>query len=172
FTRHWGAQIVFQRDNSIGVSMVFQGLNRQQAASVWRPFLDWVAGSAKEFSMERPVMILDVPARHFWNAEYIKENLPAAIVSDNRLGATEGNFFWAGDGDQVGQVLHGYKSAWVPASLLRSDQQARLVDALLAFSRYWNVSLHFNKGLAGAPAEELAAARNTATNPAVLDAFA
>jgi FAD/FMN-containing dehydrogenase len=32
--------------------------------------------------------------------------------------------------------------------------------------------LHFNKGLAGAPAEELAAARNTATNPAVLDAFA
>ena len=34
------------------------------------------------------------------------------------------------------------------------------------------MSLHFNKGLAGAPAEEVAAARDTATNPAVLDAFA
>jgi hypothetical protein len=34
------------------------------------------------------------------------------------------------------------------------------------------VSLHCNKGLAGAPAEEVAAARNTAMNPAVLDAFA
>jgi hypothetical protein len=32
--------------------------------------------------------------------------------------------------------------------------------------------LHFNKGVAGAPAEEVAAARDTATNPAVLDAFA
>jgi|SRR5580704_4707691 FAD/FMN-containing dehydrogenase len=32
--------------------------------------------------------------------------------------------------------------------------------------------MFFNKGLAGAPAEELAAAKDTATNPAVLDAFA
>jgi FAD/FMN-containing dehydrogenase len=34
------------------------------------------------------------------------------------------------------------------------------------------VSLHFNKGLAGAPPEAIAAARDTATNPAVLGAFA
>ena len=34
------------------------------------------------------------------------------------------------------------------------------------------MALHFNKGLAGAPAEAVAAARDTATNPAVLDAFA
>jgi hypothetical protein len=32
--------------------------------------------------------------------------------------------------------------------------------------------LHFNKGLAGAPAGELESARDTATNPAVLNAFA
>jgi FAD/FMN-containing dehydrogenase len=34
------------------------------------------------------------------------------------------------------------------------------------------VGLHFNKGLAGAPPEALEAARDTCTNPAVLDAFA
>jgi len=34
------------------------------------------------------------------------------------------------------------------------------------------VQLHFNKGLAGAPADKISAARDTATNPAVLDAFA
>jgi FAD/FMN-containing dehydrogenase len=34
------------------------------------------------------------------------------------------------------------------------------------------VSLHFNKGLAGAAAEDVAAARDTAMNPAVLTAFA
>ena len=33
------------------------------------------------------------------------------------------------------------------------------------------VRLHFNKGLAGAPAEANAAARHCATNPAVADAF-
>jgi FAD/FMN-containing dehydrogenase len=34
------------------------------------------------------------------------------------------------------------------------------------------VALHFNKGLAGAPGSEIAAVRNTAMNPAALDAFA
>jgi hypothetical protein len=34
------------------------------------------------------------------------------------------------------------------------------------------VSLHFNKGLAGAPAATLQASRDTATNPAALDASA
>ena len=47
-----------------------------------------------------------------------------------------------------------------------------LGDALFAASRHWRVSLHLNKGLAGAPADAIAAARDTAMNPAVLDAFA
>jgi FAD/FMN-containing dehydrogenase len=34
------------------------------------------------------------------------------------------------------------------------------------------VALHFNKGLAGSPPEAIASARETATNPAVLSAFA
>ena len=80
--------------------------------------------------------------------------------------------FWIGDSGQVGHFLHGYRSAWLPASLLKQDQQKRLADALFASSRHWGVSLHFNKGLAGAPDAELTAARDTAMNPAVLDAFA
>ena len=35
-----------------------------------------------------------------------------------------------------------------------------------------DVGLHFNKGLAGSPPVAIAAARDTATNPDVLDAFA
>jgi FAD/FMN-containing dehydrogenase len=172
FNRHWGEQIRFSPSNTVNISMVFQGLTRQQAQNVWRPFLDWVGGSPRDFSIEGEVAIVEVPARHLWNAELLRKNAPAAIVSDDRSGAPEGNFLWAGDLGQVGQVLHGYKSAWLPASLLNSDQQQRLVEALFASSRHWSVSLHFNKGLAGAPAEEVAAARDTATNPAVLDAFA
>ena len=80
--------------------------------------------------------------------------------------------FWIGDSAQVGFFLHGYLSAWLPASLLKQGRQSKLADALFASSRHWSVSLHFNKGLAGAPEAELAAARDTAMNPAVLDAFA
>jgi FAD/FMN-containing dehydrogenase len=59
----------------------------------------------------------------------------------------------------------------LPASLLQRDQRARLCGALFAASRQKKLELHFNKGLAGAPADALAASRDTATNPAVLDAF-
>jgi FAD/FMN-containing dehydrogenase len=77
-----------------------------------------------------------------------------------------------GNQGEVGIFWHGYESAWLPASLLEKEQQDRLAGALFAGSRHWPVALHFNKGLGGAPAEEVAAARDTATNPAVLDAFA
>jgi FAD/FMN-containing dehydrogenase len=172
FNRHWGEQIRFNRDNSLTISMVFQGLNRQEVATMWQPFTDWVKASPRDFAVERELIILEVPARQFWDPAALRKMATGAIVSDDRPGAPEANFFWSGDGDQVGQVLHGYKSAWLPASLLRGDQQNQLADALFATSRHWSVSLHFNKGLAGAPAAELAAAKDTATNPSVLEAFA
>jgi FAD/FMN-containing dehydrogenase len=172
FNPHWGEQIHFKTNNAVECSMVFQGLSRKEAAAVWRPFFDWIVASPEDFSMEGEFVILEIPARHFWNAEILTKNAPTAIVRDNRPSALKGSFFWAGDQSQVGWVIHAYKSIWLPASLLETDSQARLADALFACTRHRNVSLHFNKGLAGAPPEEITAARDTATNPAVLDAFA
>jgi hypothetical protein len=67
--------------------------------------------------------------------------------------------------------LHGYDSLWLPASLLQQNRQQSLADALFAASRHQMVRLHIGKGLAGAPPDVRAAARQTATNPAVVDAF-
>jgi len=79
---------------------------------------------------------------------------------------------WSGDQGQVGQFLHGYQSAWLPHELLDENRQSDLAGALFAGSRQWQISLHFNKGLAGAPPEEIAAATSTAMNPGVINAFA
>jgi FAD/FMN-containing dehydrogenase len=172
FNRHWGEQIRFEPGNLVRISMVFQGLNRQQAEDVWRPFLDWVANAPQDFSWETPVWIADLPARHFWDANFLKQHAPQLIVADDRPGAPEGNILWAGDRGEAGQFLHGYRSAWLPASLLEKEQQSLLADALFAGSRHWGISLHVNKGLAGASANDLAAAKDTAMNPVVLDTFA
>jgi FAD/FMN-containing dehydrogenase len=172
FNPHWGEQIRFQPDNMVDVGMVFQGLNRQQAEAEWRPMLEWVADSAHGCTWEAPLRIIDIPARRFWDPAFLRQNAAQFIVSDDRPGAPEGNIFWRGDHDQVGIFWHGYRSAWLSASLLRKDRQSKLVDALFSASRHWEVSLHFNKGLAGAPEADVAAARDTATNPAVVDAFA
>lgn len=172
FNRHWGEQIVFEPGNAVRIAMVFQGLDQQQAESVWKPFLDWLAASKQDFSIENAVTFVSLPARHGWDVQFLRKGAPHLLVADDRPGAPEGNVLWAGDSGQVGQFLHGYKSAWLPASLLQDDRQQRLADALFASTRHWGVSLHFNKGLAGAPADEVEAARDTAMNPAVLDAFA
>lgn len=172
FNPHWGEQIVFGSGNRIRISLVFQGLNRAQAEVLWRPFLDWIAASPNDFTYELPITMLDVPAGRFWDPGYMNQHLPGVLLVDDRPGAPAGNVYWKGDGGQVGQFLHGYRSAWLPAGLLQQDERSRLADALFASCRHWSVSLHFNKGLAGASEENLSAARDTATNPAVLDAFA
>lgn len=169
---YWGEQMRFGPDNTLRLGMVCHGLHRQQAAEVWRPFLEWVANTPQDFAFEMPVQIVDFPARQAWNAMFLKQNYPQIIVADDRPGLPSGNFWWSGDRDQVGRFLHGFRSAWLPASLLEKDRQRALADALCAGSRRWHIALHFNKGLAGAPADVLAAAKDTAMHPVVLEAFA
>ncbi len=171
FNPHWGEQIAFRPGNVLAIAMVFQGLDQQRAETIWRPFFTWLAASPEDFSFVEPPRILAVPARHFWDPGFLKK-LPGIVLSDDRPGAPEANVFWAGNLEEAGQVLHGYQSAWLPASLLQASEQGKLGDALFAAAQHWGVSLHLNKGLAGAPAEAIEAARNTSVNPAVLDAFA
>lgn len=169
---HWGEQIIFERQsNAIRISMVFQGLDKRQAEGIWKPFLETLA-SRSELSIEDPFTIAALPARHAWDPAFLAANAPGLIIKDDRPGAPLTNVFWAGDQGQVGQFLHAYKSAWLPAALLQGTQRQSFVDALYETTRHWQVSLHVNKGLAGAPPQEVEAARDTAMNPDVLDAFA
>jgi FAD/FMN-containing dehydrogenase len=169
---HWGEQAHVNSDNSLTISMVSYGLDSAQAKKVWQPFLDWVAGSASVYALKAPPIIGSLPARNWWDPEWRAQHHHPVFVLDSRPGASPGDVWWTGDGGQVGQFLYGFESLWLPASLLEDDSQARLVNSLFASSRHWDVELHFNKGLAGAPADAIAAARDTAMNPAVLDAFA
>ena len=168
---HWGEQIVLQRGNLLNVKTVFQGLDRGEASAVWQPFIDAVAAAPEEFRVTSAPFVVALPARRFWEPGFLKL-LPGIVVGDNRRGAPPGNIIWSGDQGQVGQVLHAYQSAWLPAALLQPDRRESMCDALFAASRHASLSLHLNKGLAGAPAEAIAGARDTAMNPAVLEAFA
>jgi FAD/FMN-containing dehydrogenase len=168
---HWGEKMRFSPRNVLAVGMLFQGLNRPQAENIWAPFFDWVRGRS-EYSFVREARALAVPARLFWDPDCLQKLVPGVVLTDDRPGAPNHHAYWAENAEECGQLLHAYKSAWLPAALLESAQLPGLVDAVFASSRHWSWALHFNKGLAGAPAEEIAAAGRTATNPAVLDAFA
>ena len=171
FNPHWGEQIAFNPGNTVNVSMVFQGLAQQQSAQLWAPFLEWV-GARPEYTFEKEFQCVALPAQHFWDAQFLTKHAPGLVVADKRSGARPHHVLWKGDAEQAGWFIHGYKSAWMPDSLLQADQQQKLVDAVVRCTRHWQLAFHFNKGLAGAPQAEIDAARDTAMNPAVLSAFA
>lgn len=172
FNPHWGESVRFRRDNVLDIEMVFQGLDQATAQATWKPFVEWVSARPDDYAFTTPPMVLAAPAHFFWDAAFLKANLPSVIRADDRPGAPADAIYWAGNVGEAGWFLHNYESAWLPQGLLADARRASLVDALFAASRKWSIQLHFNKGLAGAPPEAIAAARETAMNPAVLDAFA
>lgn len=172
FNEHWGEQIHVNPDNSLVIRMVSYALDTGQAQKVWQPFLQWVGRSPHAYTLEGKPLIASIPARHFWDVAWWKAQHYPVFVSDPRPGADPNNVWWTGDSGQVGWFIWGFESLWLPESLLGGNAQERLAGALFAASRHATVELHFNKGLAGAPPEAKAAARDTAINPAVVSAFA
>jgi len=171
-------------------------LDAEQTKKVWQPFLDWVAQPSSECSVKGVVAIGAVPAQHYWDPQWWAEHWPEAafprnstwhnllddalvhLVSqptlefDPRSGASPYDAWWKGTTGEAAIFWWGYESLWLPDSLLEPDAHQRLADALFAASRHFDVGLHCNKGLGGAPAEAIAASKDTATNPSVLNAFA
>jgi FAD/FMN-containing dehydrogenase len=172
FNDHWGEQAHFSPDNKLEISMVHLNLDTEQSRKVWQPFRDWLAQSPNNYSIEAEPVIGSMPLRHWWDVDWRKEHRHDVFKADSRPGANPGNVWWTGDAGQVGWVVWGFESLWMPASLLEDHSQEKLANALFAASRLSEVELHFNKGLAGAPAEAIEAAKQSAINPAVCGAFA
>jgi FAD/FMN-containing dehydrogenase len=168
---HWGEQIAFRGERSMQVTMVFQGLDQAEAEAVWAPFVAWVK-ARPAYTFLKPLQAMAMPARHFWDAAFFREHAPDLIVSDARDGAPRDHILWKGDQAQVGWFIHGYASTWLPSRLLGDSERTSAAAAICDAAAHMDVELHFNKGLFGAPADAIAASKDTATNPAVLDGFA
>ncbi|MET3107248.1 FAD/FMN-containing dehydrogenase [Oxalobacteraceae bacterium GrIS 2.11] len=164
---HWGEQVHFGPDNLMNLAMVCQGLDPAQARQDWQPFFDWIRASENDYTVVDELGAGAWKARGWWDIEGNDSMIP-----DLRPGSPQYYGWWKGDQAQVGAYIHGYDSLWMPASLLKLNQRRQLVDALFQSSRHKRMEMQFNKGLAGAPPEVLKAARDTATNPAVCEAFA
>ena len=147
---------------------------RSEAQAVWQPFLD--ALDAAEGLQGRVLAAedrLDVGARR--SGRRRSSSALLGFISTRRPArrAAETNVFWPGDQGQAGQFLHGYDSAWLPAALLRRRRRARR-SPMRCSPRAGTGACRCTSTRAS-PARRprrVAAARDTAINPAVLDAFA
>lgn len=169
---HWGDQARVTPDRLLRLSMVFQGLTSDQAEAAFGPLVAYVASRPGDFEVPQRLAARAVWASWLWSPWIYRLFARDAVRFDDRSDARWADFWWKGDAGQAGACWTAYQSLWLPAALLEPARRASLVDALWAASRQWPVALHFNKGLAGAPAEVIAAARDTPMNPDVGSAFA
>lgn len=167
---HWGEQVLLSPDNKMQLALVFQGLCKVEVERLWQPFKIWLAQRPQQY--EYTLHSLALPARKFWDYEYLSKNLPDYIVVDKRKNAPYGEFWWAGNQSEVSIYLTHYQSGYLPFKLFEDKNVSRLSTALFEASRLTRLSLHFNKGLSGASEQARARQKSTAMNPAVLDAVA
>jgi FAD/FMN-containing dehydrogenase len=171
-TPAWGDIVTFRPGHRLDIRLAFQGIEQSQAESVWDPFFREVAAVPADFAFAYPPRIASAPGRDRWDPEFFRIYAPGAIRSDDRPGASADNIFWTANFSEAGHFLYGFESLWLPVGLLDRASRDRLADALVAAAGLWSVELHLQKGMAGAPADTLAAVRDTPINPRVLDAFA
>jgi len=170
-SEHWGEQVHIGVGNTFEISMLSQGLTEAEMHAAWKPFLDWVADPKNGVATLEPFYAIAIPSRLFWDLEKHKALGIKDAHFDDRPGVQPWHGWWNGDAAQVGAFLYGYDSTWLPRGLLAPGRRAELAQALFEASRFKQIQLHTNKGLAGAPPAAIARSRATPMNPAVLDAF-
>lgn len=167
--QHWGDGFTFNPDNSLSISMTYQGFLKARAEKVWAPFFAWVKGQPDRFTMSQGAF--EIPGRYMWDADWVAKNMPARIKFDQRTGEGSSNFWGSGsESSQTSNYWYAYQSRWIPFSLFAEKNLESFAQTLFAASRHWPVSFFSNKGLAGASTFALRSARETSMNPAVLDA--
>ena len=119
--------------------MLCHGLTKEQVQSSWQSFDDWVKQLPQAYKIEMPLTIMIIPARRLWDIAFLKQNASGLIATDDRPNAPEGNIYWMSNKSEAGQFLHGYRSAWLPDSLLKKNNQ-----------RNWQMH-YFLQAVTGAP---------------------
>jgi FAD/FMN-containing dehydrogenase len=162
----WGEQVRIRRDDTLDVSMAFEGMSADEAKKVWEPFRQWAAQHPE--SVTANLHFSDMPAEKVWDP-----GMHDDVQRDDRPDQKSSpSWWWGGDGDQVGATWYAYQSRWIPLERLQADGGRPFAKVLFDASRQWTVGLHFNKGQAGAAPEARRRDQDTSMNPAVLDAAA
>jgi hypothetical protein len=140
---HWDGVLQVRHENTLAVSMTSQGLDplpagaawhtflewpasgwdKLVASRVWRPFLDWIAASPQDYHLAAPPTIASMPARKWWDAEFRKKYAADSMVSDPRPGAAPGDYWWTGDGPDIGACGMGFNRLGFPHRCLKRTRR-------------------------------------------------
>lgn len=167
--QHWGEQFAFNDKNQLDIFMVYQGINETAASHIWASFNQWLIDNQQKYKFDSQQY--QIPAASMWDYDFWHKNYPQFVKLNTRPEAGKGEYWWASNTAEASMYIYTYQSWWLPESLLLNDKSLdKLTDAFFRASRVDTVSVHINKGLAGADVNAIKAVKLTSTNPQVLNA--
>lgn len=167
---HWGEQFSFNKADVLNIFLVSQGINESQAQQIWQPFITWVKSKPDSYTIT--TNYITIPANKMWDYTYWEKTHPELVTKNTSAGARDGEFWWTPNTGEVSQYIYTYQSWWLPESLFVGTELNKLSEAFFTASRVAPVSVHINKGLAGAAQNAVNAGAMTSTNPSVYQANA
>lgn len=167
--QNWGEQFAFNSKNQLDVFMVYQGISGNKANTIWESFNQWLADNHQKYKFDKEAF--EIPAASMWDYDYWHKNYPQFVKLNTRPEAGKGEYWWASNTAEASMYIYTYQSWWLPESLLINQGSLdKLTDTFFSASRVETVSVHINKGLAGADPAAIKAVGETSTNPQVLNA--
>ena len=167
---HWGEQISFTPDNSMGLAMTFIDMNEADARHAWQPLLDWVSARPDAYQVDMKFRVF--PFEKLWDTAWWEQYDPGFITLDPRPGQPKSQFWWTSNQDEVSGFISSYQSRWLPIKMFDESSAGALAESLFAASRHFPFRFHLNKGLSGADPDAIARTRASSVNPVALDAAA
>ncbi len=162
----WGESLQLTKDNAIKLSVLFQGISKEEVQEIWKDFRTWLSDNPDLYDVE--INIVDIPANKLWDADYMLGKIPGILVQ-GRGKDSNPEWWWAGDGSHVAFYWAGMFSRWIPEKLFAKENIEKLVAAFYDASRQSSVKLFLGKGLALASPEARAWQKDTSMNPMALD---
>lgn len=165
----WGGRACVLTENRLDLAMYCQGLEEDRIKAIWAPFSAWVKDAGSDYDIIHEFGTFRFPARKWWDFLEHQSN-GSDLRFDDRPGARQSHGWWAADSDQIGVYVYGCDSIWMTDRLLADPN--RLAEGLVEAAASFCVDLHFGRGLGTAEEWTKSTARDTATNPVMLKAFA
>ena len=168
FNPHWGEQAILEPDNTLKISMVMQGITGPESREVWKPFFDFVKASAQDYTI---VEELRAGARS-GNRVVASSMKGGSLIHDPRAGVPKHRGWWKGDAIRLAFSSPALIPSGSPLPCSRNESKRVWPKRFLPAAELTLLRYTSTKGLAGASAEVVSAAKQTATNPLVANAFA
>jgi hypothetical protein len=169
YNSHWGGSVSIN-GNRLEIAMYCLDVTERELRWTWLLFSDLIRNCDQDYTVVEEIRAGCRSARSWWDFAAHRESGVQGVAVDDRPGARGTDGWWEADREQVGAFVIGCDSVWLSEHLL--TDKILLAEKLVASAAIFRVDLHFGMGLGGGSCAARTGSRNTATNPAMLNAFA